>query len=181
MITDLEAAAIGEILKHRQCTAHFIRTSFRDSPANQFSDSAGSVYPMMKRLEKRGLLDSVMQTEGVRQVRYYRCTSKGKAELQQWIGPPVVSSVTLTIDPIRTRILYLGRLPKSKRNKWFDEVEVLILQKLKEVQTQLANVSTEKPEAIYLRLADENAVQELRSRLKWLLDAKNKLIESGQL
>jgi len=181
MITDLEAAAIGEILKHRQCTAHFIRTSFRNSPANQFSDSAGSVYPMMKRLEKRGLLDSVIRTEGMRQVRYYRCTSEGKTELQQWIGPPVDSSVTLTIDPIRTRILYLNRLPKSKRNKWFDEVESLILQKLKEIQAQLANLSMGKPESIYLKLADENAIQELRSRLKWLLDAKGKLLESGQL
>lgn len=181
MLTDLEAAAIGDILKHQPCTAHFIRTCFRNSPANHFSDSAGSVYPMMKRLENRGLLESRLQQDGQRQVRYYSCTDAGRTALRKWLGPPIGDDVTLAIDPIRTRILYLYRLSKTQRLKWFAEVEQSLRHKLSVVQAQLADRDPALVDALYLDLADENAIAELRSRLKWLAQAKARLLSNGHL
>lgn len=136
---------------------------------------------MMKRLEKRELLTSEAKTEGAREVRYYRCTRAGRQELQNWLGPPCDETVTLTIDPIRTRILYLYRLPKAKRKKWFDEVEVQLRRKLEQVIAQHRDHPIGKADSIFLRLADENAIAELRSRLRWIADAKRQLRDSGFL
>ncbi len=181
LLSDLEAAAIGDILKHQPCTAHFIRTCFRESPAKHFSDSAGSVYPMMRRLEKNGYLESYEQQDGQRMVRYYRCTSAGKTALQRWLGPPVPESATLTVDPVRTRILYLGRLPKSRRTKWFDEIESALQAKLKLIQQELGDRDLSQSDAPYLNLADENAIMELKTRLRWLSIARRQLEEQGLL
>ena len=181
MLSDLEAAAVGEVLKHQPCTAHFIRTCFRDSLARHFSDSSGSVYPMMKRLEQRGVLESTRRKDGKRHVRHYRVTGPGRAALRKWLGPPISEDVTLTIDPLRTRLLYLQRLPKAKRALWISEVESAIRQKLKDVKCQHSNLNVNSADALYQQLAIENGISELNSRLSWLARVRRQLKNNDQI
>ena len=178
-LTDLEATTVGEVFRHQPCTAHFIRTCFRDSLVKQFSSSAGSIYPMMKRLEKRGILESKSQKEGLRRVRYYRVTDVGQSSLRSWLEPQFPDTDLLTVDPIRTRMLYLGRIPKSGREKWFAALERELKSKLDEVRKQLSVIDSTHSDCIYQELAVENAIADLKSRLKWLSMAKSRLRANG--
>ena len=170
-------------MDHQPCTAHFVRTCFRDSPAKHFSDSAGSVYPMMKRMEKLGLLTSEIKREGQRDVRYYRSTSYGKESLRKWVGPPIDDSAMLTIDPLRTRMLYLGVLSRAKRKIWFRNVEERLKEKLDSIIDfrNHARASVDPINQVFMSIAHENAVMELQTRLKWLKKAKEKLVEANLL
>ena len=180
-LTDLEAAALGDIMEHQPCTAHFIRTSFRDSPAKHFSDSAGSVYPMMKRMEKLALISSKVQREGQRDVSYYRATAKGREALRRWVGPPIDESAMLTVDPLRTRMLYVGFLSRAKRTSWFKSVETELIAQLELVEEfhDQALASVGDKNQIFMSIAHENAVMGLHARLQWLKKAKDRLVKAG--
>lgn len=181
MLTDLEAAAVGEILKHQPCTAHFIRTCFRESLTSHFSNSAGSVYPMMKRLEKRRVLKSVKSKEGRRYVRYYSVTSEGQADLRRWLTTDLGDQELISIDPIRTRLLYLHRLPKSKRVGWINRRKNELKTQIAEIRKQSLRIDSGSRDAIYQELAIENAVVNIQTRLKWLGKVESRLRSEGQL
>lgn len=182
-LTDLEAAALGCVHRHQPCTAHFVRTRFRTSPSARFSDSAGSVYPMMKRLEQRGLVASRERQEGRRRVRYLKCTAKGRTALGRWVGPPFGRDVGLTIDPLRTRMLYVELLEPARRAAWLDEAEQVLRQQ--DAQLDLLRAEAADPEQgdpdPWLQLAHENARLENQARLDWLRLARRRLRRQGLL
>ena len=178
-LTDLEAAALGCIHSNQPCTAHLIRRRFRQSPSARFSDSAGSVYPMVRRLEKRGALASRLQEDGRRKVRYYTCTNSGRKALREWIRPPFPAAVSVTVDPLRTRMLYLGLLTPMQRAAWLDEAERVLSSHLEEVG-HFASSSDQQHDPFF-ELARENSRLEVKARLKWIRFARKRLLANGLL
>ena len=67
-----------------------IRQLFQSTPLGQFSDSPGSIYPSLARLEARGLLKSAV-AEGGRRRRSYRHTPAGEKALRAWLGAPIAT------------------------------------------------------------------------------------------
>ena len=127
----------------------------------------------MKRLEQSGYLQSEDQRDANRQVRYYRCTASGRAALRQWLSQPLKETAALSSDPVRTRLLYLHRLPKSKRRTWFEAVEQTLQHKLSAVLDLHSEIDElAGQDAFFARLVHEHAVLELRTRIKWLNHAK---------
>ena len=175
-LTELEAAALGCVYRNEPCTGHFVRTQFRASPAPRFSDSAGSIYPTMKRLQSRRFLTSRLVTEGKRKVRYYECTAQGRKALKKWIGPPLTDDIGVTIDPLRTRMLSAKLLSRKSRARWLDEARESLLQKLEILQSDaIAKASDD----IFHELAHANARMELETRLEWLELSRRKLKRAG--
>ncbi|MHC5003518.1 MAG: PadR family transcriptional regulator [Planctomycetota bacterium] len=176
-LTDLEAAALGCVHRNQPCTAHFVRTRFRASPSARFSDSAGSVYPTMKRLEQRGLVSASDRTEGRRRVRYYRCSAKGRRLLRGWIGPPLGAGAAVTVDPLRTRMLSLELLEPGERAAWFRAAEAVLREQLARIE----QAASPTDDDLFFVLANENARAETRARLRWLRLAERRLREAGLL
>ena len=179
LLTDLEAAALGCIHRNQPCTAHLIRTRFRQSPSARFSDSAGSVYPMVRRLEKRGAVASRLQKEGRRKVRYYTCTNSGRKVMREWIRPPFPASVSVTLDPLRTRMLYLELLTPKQRSAWLDQAEQVLDRHLEKIG-HIAS-STDLQHDPFMELARQNALLEVKARLKWIRLARQRLRDAGLL
>jgi PadR family transcriptional regulator PadR len=46
--------------------------------ATGFTIDAGTLYPLLRRLEKQGLLESIWETSGSRPRKYYRLGTNGK-------------------------------------------------------------------------------------------------------
>ena len=181
-LTDLEAAALGCVYRNFPCTAHFVRTQFRESHSARFSDSAGSVYPTMKRLQNRELLNSYLQKDGQRMVRYYECTMAGRAALRRWIGPPLGDDVAITIDPLRTRILHLELLSPRRRAQWLEQAETTLQQKLVELDEHEGREDkSASTRDLFFEMADENAQMEIESRLKWIQRARRRFRAAGLL
>ena len=136
-LTDLEAAVLGDVQRNQPCTAHFIRTRFRDSPTARFSDSAGSIYPLMKRLQERGLVIAKTRRVGQRHVCYYSCSKKGLKSLRRWVGPPIDQDITQNYDPLRTRMMFLEYLTPAQRLLWLDDAKKLLHEKLQRTEANL--------------------------------------------
>jgi DNA-binding PadR family transcriptional regulator len=129
--SELESFVLGLIWQMGPASAYDVRTHMRDSPSTQWSASAGAIYPLCTRLEKRGLIKGASKRAGKRARREYAITAKGLAALRKWVGPPLgESAVTVAHDPLRSRARFLGALSARERMEWvsaaraaLDEVE----------------------------------------------------------
>jgi DNA-binding PadR family transcriptional regulator len=120
--SDLELVVLGVVWKMGPCTPYAIRREFLTSPTPHFSGSAGAIYPLVRRLERDGLLSSEAAQQGRRRSRLYRTTSKGTAVLKRWLRPPIPpKDIAGTYDPIRVRIYFLEASPRAQRRALLDE------------------------------------------------------------
>jgi DNA-binding PadR family transcriptional regulator len=120
-LTDLEGAALAEFAKRGPTTSYAVTRTFRESPSEFWSGSAGAVYPMVRRLEKRGLLKSETAEQGRRERKDYSITHLGKAALEQWLLDGE-RAAGLGFDPLRTRLIYLDLVTPAQRDGLLDDV-----------------------------------------------------------
>jgi hypothetical protein len=65
-----------------------------------FSDSPGSIYPALKRLERSGMVSCALdETSRVRRRALYRLSSKGKKALERWLKHPITADDVLRRMP----------------------------------------------------------------------------------
>jgi PadR family transcriptional regulator len=73
---------ILKTLSHGALHGYGISRSLRDSTRNDFNVEEGALYPALRRLEKRGLLEAEWGvTDTGRDAKFYRLTASGLAEL----------------------------------------------------------------------------------------------------
>jgi DNA-binding PadR family transcriptional regulator len=119
--SELECFTLGLIWRHGPCSAYEVRRLMQDSPSTQWSASAGAIYPLIRRLERDGLVAGRDRPHGKRSRRVYQTTATGESALQSWIGPPLAAeAVTVAYDPLRSRARFLGVLPARKRQLWVE-------------------------------------------------------------
>ncbi len=134
-LSELECFVLGLVWQLGPCSPYEVRRHMQESPSTQWSASAGAIYPLMRRLEKRGLLVARSERTGKRRRREYRVTERGESALKGWIGPPFApEAISVAHDPLRTRARFLHLLPAGERAAWFraarealDEVERRVL------------------------------------------------------
>src|SRR5262252_1915289 len=103
-LTELEGAVLGVIARSSPCTPYRVRRVFLDSPSPYWSGSAGAIYPLLRRLEQRGLLTSRKRRTGRRAALAYTLTARGTQAFRAWLQPPWPTVVTgVPADPLRTR------------------------------------------------------------------------------
>jgi DNA-binding PadR family transcriptional regulator len=84
----LDYALLG-LLARGAASGYDLRKVFQSTLLGSYSDSPGSVYPALRRLERRGHVES-LPGEGPRGRRAVRLTAAGRAVLREWIETPVV-------------------------------------------------------------------------------------------
>jgi DNA-binding PadR family transcriptional regulator len=83
-------ALLGLIRLLQPCSGYDLRGWFAGSPMATFSDSPGSIYPALKRLEQSQMVVSALEeTSQVRRRKLYRLSAKGKKALERWLSEPV--------------------------------------------------------------------------------------------
>lgn len=83
----------------------------------RWSAESGSVYRVLRRLEKDNLLHEARKV-GVpnRERTEYELTPQGEALLHSWLTfPPDRSELAFLVDPIRTRSYFLARLKPAEQ------------------------------------------------------------------
>jgi DNA-binding PadR family transcriptional regulator len=86
----LEFALLGLVHDRQSCCGYALRKIFTDTPMGSFSDSPGSIYPALARLERAGLIRGrVEKTAAVRRRKVFRLTPSGRRSLVQWLRKPV--------------------------------------------------------------------------------------------
>lgn len=172
--TELEAAVLGVAWRDGPCTPYAIRQHFRESPAPRWSGSAGAIYPLVRRLESRGLVRSKQGARGQRRQRDYRITPRGMAAFRHWLrASPGPSDATLIHDPLRTRVLFLAALPENEaRSVVSDAVDALRREAL-QAKEDCRKSANEK--CLFSHFAARNALILTRARIRWLIEIQEEL------
>ncbi len=127
-LTDLEAVTIAYILRRGPCTPYQVRSSFTKSITKRFSSSAGSIYPLMRRLHERGDLKLADTPSDGRGSRQYLTSKRGRLKVRRWIADLSDPAAIGIYDPIRTRLLNLSLLAAPDQLQWLEATIELVVQ-----------------------------------------------------
>lgn len=106
-LSPLEGALLG-LLQAEARSGYDLRKLFRDTPLRRFSDSPGSIYPALRRLEKRGWIDGKRDSSRtLRQRQAYAITAKGLEAFREWRGARVTrDDVMWKLDTVMLRFAF---------------------------------------------------------------------------
>lgn len=162
MRSELEGFVLGLVWEMGLCSPYELRRQMGASPSTQWSASAGAIYPLVRRLEKAGLVRSKVKAHGKRARREYEVTGAGLKALRAWVGPPLArEAVTVAHDPLRSRARFLGTLSKKERLAWVKAVRAA----LDEVERRVRAWKPAKGSGELMTISGE---LDVRSRREWL-------------
>ena len=163
----MEGVCLGLIRKHEPCTAYLVRQELRSAPSSHWQASAGSVYPLFKRLQQDGMVATTSDKKDGRGRKLLRITPQGRASLKKWLlagaDPEIISSV---MDPIRSRTYFLEALSVAQRASYLDKLVAEMERYLSTTKTHLSGMP--QTDDGYARLGALGAVKITEARLEWL-------------
>src|SRR5579864_8273345 len=86
--SSLEYALLG-LIRQGASSGYELRKQFSTTPIGHFSDSPGSIYPALKRLEQRGWIRRLNEDGGPRGRQRFGLSKAGESILQDWMAMPV--------------------------------------------------------------------------------------------
>ncbi len=174
-MTELEHCVLGVVWQQGPLTAYEIAKPFAESPSSYWSGSAGAIYPLVRRLEQKGLLQGENAQWNSRSKRTFTVTPQGLAALREWLAPPFPEAAgAASFDPVRTRVGFIQALPSRGHRKFVDDAERVVREQLARLESIHA---AEKADARPLdALVTSGAIHELRARLTWLAEVREELI-----
>ncbi len=158
--TELEGTILGALCRAGGLTAYAVRRLFLSSLSEEWSGSAGAVYPAIARLEARGLLKAGAEEDG-RGGRTLVLTSKGKRALEDWLGD-VARAAGAGTDPFRSRAGVWIEMPAPERKRLLAEVRKELLRRRAELAKTQAGLDAGDTIMLQLHLA------QLDLRLAWI-------------
>jgi len=173
-LTELEGCVLGIVWSRGPCTAYVARREFLDSPSPYWSGSAGAVYPLLARLEGRGLVRARAHRAGRRASRRFALTARGRQMLERWLGPPLPDWVVgVPMDPLRTRMSFLAALPARRRTLFLGEAERQTRRHLEVARRAMTGARA--GDDVFNHWVCRGAVASLEARLAWLSGARRRL------
>jgi DNA-binding PadR family transcriptional regulator len=165
---------LGVVRLKQPCSAYAIRMVFAESPSRHWSGSAGAIYPLVRRLEGRGLLKSTRRKGDRRETRMYRLTPKGRNRLSSWLRPPLPDAAGLMVlDPLRVRVRFLEAVEVRQRYAIVDEAETKLAEQLKRIRLEAENAR--KQGEVFLWLSHRGALRSLQAQVDWLREVRQTL------
>lgn len=164
-LTELEQCVLGVIWRRRPCSAYDVRIQFERSLSRDWSSSAGSIYPTIRRLRDLDLVAEA-SASGPRKRKLLELTDTGFHRLREWIAGIDAAATSPTYDPVRTRFTFIDALDPRDRVP-------TILGAIAGTGASLDRVlgycdALGDDGAGVEALAARGAIYELRARLAWL-------------
>ena len=172
-LTELEGVVLGWVWSNGAGTPYEIRKFFVSSPSPHWSGSAGAIYPLVARLQRRGLLASRPHHTGRRRGRRFSLTPGGSRALAAWLSPPLGPEVLgIPPDPLRTRLPFLGALPRRTQEKFAAEAARELRKDLREARSRKAR---KRSAEWHEELLAEGVIAAMKARLDWMLSVAERL------
>jgi DNA-binding PadR family transcriptional regulator len=174
-LTELEHCVLGVIWHGGPMTAYEVASTFSMSLSPYWSGSAGAIYPVVKRLQKRKLLQARMRAWKGSRKAMLSTTRAGEDALRAWIAPPLPAEAGApAFDPVRTRVYFLDVLPAGEREAFLDEAGRVVKEQLRlNIRQREEN---ERNGQELEALGALGAIYELRARQQWLRAVRKHLL-----
>lgn len=121
----LEMALLGLVAQKPQ-SGYDLRKTFATTAMRHYSDSPGSIYPALRRIEARGWIEPTEtknKSAEPRRRQDYRLTDAGKKTLIAWLELPVsAEDVRMRQAELMLRFAFMdGNVPRSTTIQFLDQ------------------------------------------------------------
>jgi len=172
-LSEIEGCVLALIGESGPITPYAIRRDFLDSPTPQWSGSAGTIYPLVVRLERRKLIRSTIHYTGDRAGRRFTLTAAGSRAFRRWLSIPVPEWVAgIPPDPLRTRVRFLAALPAHERREFVAEARRAARRQLRALEEDCERQRILGP---FHHLMSRGALLTMQARLRFLEDVAKAL------
>lgn len=112
--TPLEFALLS-LLRLKPQSGYDLRKTFSSTPMRHHSDSPGSIYPALRRLQAKKWISGAHEAGSARKRHLYRVTPSGRKALAAWLSRPVSrDEVIWERDQLLLRFAFLdGNVPRA--------------------------------------------------------------------
>jgi len=155
-----EAEALILLSKQQPQTVYGLLRSFQRAPMAARNKSKGGLYPLIRRLERRGLVGSLPLPGGRRGAFRLNCTAAGLRAVRAWALSFDIADVTPD-DPLLSRLGALDLLSPTERSAWTARIGALTERKIIELEQ-------EESVGPFERVARDLALVTLRVRMEGL-------------
>ncbi len=171
----LEYALLG-LLQQAPQSGYDLRKTFANTPMRHFSDSPGSIYPALRRMEKRGDISAKSEDGSARRRQVYRITAAGKRSLVNWLSQNLGrEDIVHRTEELMLRFAFLdGTVSREVTMRFLAQMVQALQEYVEELRDYYKNFG---PEIVLDtgRLAFESGIQLYEARLNWARSAKKKL------
>lgn len=158
----LEYALLG-LLNRQPSSGYDLRRLFLETPMGRFSDSPGSIYPALHRLE-RGRLIAGTQARGARQRRTFCLSPSGRRTLLAWLTGPI-SAIDDREGSVELKLSFLSDVAPEHIPRFLREYADALDHERRSVALALPHLRSKlSPSGI---LAIELGLYTMEARVRW--------------
>jgi DNA-binding PadR family transcriptional regulator len=140
----LEFAILG-LLSRQPQSGYDLRKAFATN-LRYYSDSPGSVYPALRRLEARrriAVADPPRRTANSRGRQTFRLTDAGKAALLAWLKQPAGKDASRNLSELMLRFAFMDlNVPRSTTLRFLNELGDALATRAKELRQRYKAMSS---------------------------------------
>jgi DNA-binding PadR family transcriptional regulator len=161
-LNDHEGIFLSLVRRLQPTTAYQVAKVYERSPVTNYKTHKGKIYPIIARLEARGLLEKRQVAGDRRGTEEISCTTAGEGALREWVMHDDPSHLLID-DPLRMKVQTFDLLSDAERLTWISTTRDLLLRKLAEVEDYGRSVDLPFKDFVH-----DNAVRSIRTRMDWL-------------
>lgn len=172
--------AILSLLRLQPMSGYDIKAACESLFSHFWSESFGSIYPILSQLEKRNHVRSSKddQPVGGRKRRVYQITPSGRKALRDWLSnPPVQRSLR---DELYLKLFNATFVPVDVHRTHIEQLETQLMalkQDLANHMRELKAQYSDSPDFTHWRLVIRAGQLSCDARLKWCREALTELCE----
>ncbi|MGA7343512.1 MAG: PadR family transcriptional regulator [Terracidiphilus sp.] len=177
--------ALAGLLRQKPQSGYDLRKTFVTTAMRHYSDSPGSIYPALRRLEARGWIAvSPEHNPPPRERRgrtAYHLTGKGIQSLVEWLSLPVHrDDVIWRLPELMLRFAFMdGNVPRSTTLGFLGEFERELAEYLAGLEANLEEMTSKFPMHTGV-LAFLSGIHAMEAQLAWARQARAWLSEDAR-
>ncbi|MGA2169928.1 MAG: PadR family transcriptional regulator [Terracidiphilus sp.] len=182
--SNLELALLG-LLRQMPQSGYDLRKTFATTAMRHFSDSPGSIYPALRRLEARGWIaapqKSLNELADPRKRQVFHLTAEGESSLVAWLERPVTrEDVIWRLPELMLRFAFMdGNVPRSAALRFLGDFEQALAAYAGELRADFERISSQMPLSTGL-LAFQSGIEGFEAQLSWVRQARARLAEDAR-
>jgi DNA-binding PadR family transcriptional regulator len=165
--TTLGFALMG-LLHQQPRSGYDLRRVFETTPMGHYSGSPGAIYPALRKLEKKSLIQGkIDRKKALRPRQVFRPTAAGSREFKSWLAIGVErNDVIWRMDDLMLRFAFQSFLEDDAATRQFLKSFLLEVEGyLVELRQQLKVMPPETP--LHGRLALESGIETYTAHRRW--------------
>jgi DNA-binding PadR family transcriptional regulator len=176
--TTLEFAILG-LLSFAPRSGYDLMHIFKTTAIGNYSSSPGAIYPALGRLEKRGLIEGVVDdSQALRPKKVFRPTSAGGRMLRRWLRAGITKNdVQRRLDELLLKFAFHSLLDAQASRDFLNGLAAATDEYLAELRGQRKIFSHDEPP--HGRMAFEFGIDRYRACSRWARRALRRFEETG--